>query len=161
MNPLNMQKNVTCLLIDDDPDDREFFKTALKELDENYICITFQNGHEAIRMLNAGDETDKPDLIFIDLHMPLIDGRNCLREIKNIDKLKNTPAFLYSTNTDPSLAEEIIKLGGSGIIIKAASIPAITRQLAEIIDGLQPSHLSDDLAPENPENNILAIKVVP
>src|SRR5690348_12426970 len=88
---------LTCLLIDDDPDDREIFGIALEEVDKVCRYITTENGIEALELLE--DSTSIPDFIFLDLNMPLMDGKECLREIKKIPHLNRVPVIIYSTSS--------------------------------------------------------------
>ena len=140
-----MKKNITCLLIDDDPDDQEFFRTALKEIDNDYICLSSKNGSEAIASLKK-DNSWQPDYIFIDLHMPFMDGRQCLMEIKKIKRLKKIPAFIYATSTDPVSTSSALELGALGIIIKASTIPDIRNSLKDIFNTVPILQLTDGIA---------------
>ena len=115
MNP------VTCLLIDDDPDDQEFFSLALKELAPPAICVFANNGIEGIEKLQSKAQFS-PDYIFIDMNMPRMNGVECLSEIKKIKNVKNTPVFLYSTSADPKMVNESKKLGAADFIVKPIGI---------------------------------------
>src|SRR4051812_42659307 len=110
-----MKKNITCLLIDDDPDDRDFFVTALMEIDQDFTCLTSRDAIDALHNLRK-DEEWQPDFIFIDLHMPFMDGKQCLVEIKKIERLKKIPAFIYATSTDPVTTAAALEAGALGII---------------------------------------------
>ena len=72
----------TVLLIDDDEDDALFFSEALSELAPAMrleYCIT---GVQAVDKL-IHQQIERPDIIFMDLNMPALNGWECLREIKN------------------------------------------------------------------------------
>lgn len=85
-------KNI--LQIDDDCDDCEFFEQALKTVcTANYSCVN--NPIEALEKLISKEI--KPDLIFLDLNMPLMTGEELLTEIKKSDATKNIPVILLST----------------------------------------------------------------
>jgi CheY-like chemotaxis protein len=59
------------LLTDDDKDDRELFSEALHSVDPTIICQGAEHGRDALRLL-TGNGIIKPDLIFIDINMPVI-----------------------------------------------------------------------------------------
>jgi CheY-like chemotaxis protein len=67
----NMQK--TCLLVDDDEDDKEIFSLALTEANPSIKCVVASDGHEALSLLRDGSFI--PDYIFLDLNMPLMSGK--------------------------------------------------------------------------------------
>jgi CheY-like chemotaxis protein len=131
MNP------VTCLLIDDDPDDQEFFSLALKELHPPVICEFANNGIEGIEKLQ-GKSLFSPHYIFIDINMPRMNGVECLSEIKKIRKVKNTPVFLYSTSADPKMVNESKKLGAADFIVKPIGINDLVQILKQCFKNTAP-----------------------
>ena len=84
------------LLIDDDHDDHEFFLEAIKEIDSSITCTTFFDGEQALGQLkNTGSEV--PDLIILDTHMPKLNGKQILAELKRIPNLRDVPVVMYSS----------------------------------------------------------------
>jgi CheY-like chemotaxis protein len=69
------------LLIDDDDDDVLFFADALWETYPDAILQRFANAEKALEEMQE-HKIDKPDLIFIDVNMPVVNGWDCLRQIK-------------------------------------------------------------------------------
>lgn len=124
MNP------VTCLLIDDDPDDQEIFSLALKELDPSVICEFANNGIEGIEKLQNTPPFN-PDYIFIDMNMPRMNGVECLSEIKKITRVKKIPVFLYSTSADPKMVSESKLLGAADFIVKPVGINELVQILKQ------------------------------
>jgi DNA-binding response OmpR family regulator len=116
-----------CFLIDDDPDDQEIFCMALDEIGYSVDCEFASDGAEAINKLSDG--TYIPDLIFIDMNMPKVNGNECLQEIKRIESLKSVPVYMYSTSADPESVAETQRLGAAGFIVKPASIAELTETL--------------------------------
>ena len=105
-----MEKQLSLLIVDDDPDDRAFFIEAAKEVDENIECITANDGQKALDLMRA-NLSSLPDLIFLDIRMPLLNGKKCLVEIKNDERLKHIPVIIYTTS---KLVEESIELKEMG-----------------------------------------------
>lgn len=120
-----------CLLIDDDPDDREIFALALEEVDKSCRLVTAKSGGEAIELLK-NDPTFVPNFIFLDLNMPLMDGKECLSELKKIDHINRTPIIIFSTSSYDKDVEDTKRLGASYFLTKPSSIKALTNFLIEI-----------------------------
>ncbi|MGO4920205.1 response regulator [Maribacter spongiicola] len=97
-------------LADDDSDDRTFFSDALREIPIKTKISEFNNGVDLMAgLLSETNET--PDVIFLDLKMPMMDGFECLADIRELEKYANTPVIIYSTSYHP---KEIIRLDEMG-----------------------------------------------
>ena len=117
-----------CFLIDDDQDDQEIFSMALQKVDVPIVCVVASDCGEAIKKLSK-DTSFNPDYIFLDLNMPRMNGKECLKEIKKHAHLKDIPVVMYSTSLKTSDIEETKKLGAIEFITKPSSIPTLTRVL--------------------------------
>jgi CheY-like chemotaxis protein len=104
-----MHKPMTILLVDDDPDDIEIFNDAIKEIDRSITLITAHNGVAALQIL-ASDILEKPDHIFLDINMPLMNGLDCLEKIRNEEKL-SIPVTVYTTSKHYSEYNRTVQLG--------------------------------------------------
>jgi len=109
----------TFLLIDDDTDDRELFAEALAAVDPVITCKQAIDGEEALRKLQKG--TEQPDIIFLDINLPVMNGWQFLRKIKTADGLKDIPVIMYSTSSDQSDKETANVLGASCFLTKPNS----------------------------------------
>jgi response regulator RpfG family c-di-GMP phosphodiesterase len=128
-----MGKNVKCLLIDDDIDDHEIFKLALETIDESILCTCIDKSIHAIEKLKT-DESFIPSIIFVDINMPVMNGTECLSEIKKIDHLKDVPVIFYSTFADPEKITTMKKLGAAGYFEKPADIDVLTEKLSALFN---------------------------
>lgn len=106
-------------LADDDEDDRLFFIEAFDELKINTVVNTFKNGRELLNFLEL-PETVLPNILFLDLNMPILDGIDCLKEIKKHDKYKDIVIAIYSTSSSEGDIENTFVLGAN-IYIKKPS----------------------------------------
>ncbi|SCY08336.1 response regulator [Flavobacterium caeni] len=129
--PQNLPVQKTCFFIDDDEDDRDFFCAAIQEIDPTIKCVFATDGIDAMSQLHAGEWV--PDYIFVDMNMPLMDGKQCLVEIKKIQRLQNVPTYLYSTSSNPKLVAEILDMGATDFLIKPTSMVALEHLLKEIV----------------------------
>lgn len=85
-------------LIDDDADDREIFAETLLSEHPAINYLEAENGANALHKLRS-ESYPKPDLIFLDLNMPIMDGRVFLRQIKEDKFLQNIPVIIYTTSS--------------------------------------------------------------
>src|SRR3954469_21538439 len=82
----------TILLIDDDSEEHELFSEALKRYNSNIICLTAFNCWKGYELA----QQKKPDVIFVDMNLPGLDGMACLRKLKNTYSLKYVTVYMYS-----------------------------------------------------------------
>lgn len=128
-----MEKQLSLLIVDDDPDDRAFFIEAAKEVDENIECITANDGQKALDLMRA-NLSSLPDLIFLDIRMPLLNGKKCLVEIKNDERLKHIPVIIYTTSKLVEESIELKKMGAFHFISKPGNADEIYYLVSVMIE---------------------------
>lgn len=104
-------KRLICM-IDDDSDDIDVFKEALNSFAESFDFLSYHHCKEAIESLTTTPV--KPDFIFLDLNMHPVDGIECLKRIKALDKFSKTPVIIYSTTISDQVISQTALLGASG-----------------------------------------------
>jgi CheY-like chemotaxis protein len=114
-----MQKKYI-LLIDDDPDEFDFFLAAINKIPELFECGYAVSAAAAISLL----EDFLPDYIFIDMNMPLVNGLECIGKLKSIDSVADVPIYIYTTGYDDGLKKKAVLNGASGCL-KKPSKPSI------------------------------------
>ncbi|MBK8503814.1 MAG: response regulator [Saprospiraceae bacterium] len=119
-------------LADDDPDDRLFFADALSELTIKSDVTFFQNGVELMDHLLDLD-TPLPNLLFLDLNMPLKGGIDCLKEIRGTEELRNLCVAVYSTSGSPQDVENTFILGANIYIRKPNDYNTLKKVLSEVL----------------------------
>ena len=67
------------LLVDDDADDQLLFRSALSQVDSQVNIQTASNGAVALKQMEI---PPPPDIIFLDLNMPVMNGYECLKALK-------------------------------------------------------------------------------
>src|ERR1043165_5544517 len=100
---------MTILYADDDSDDCELLVEALGKIDPSIECRMANDGKHALKMLNDFD--DLPDYIFLDVNMPVMDGRDCLVELKKDERFKEIPVVIYSTTQNENEISDLYELG--------------------------------------------------
>ncbi len=107
------------LLIDDDLEDRELFLAALDTLNTSARCLAVGSGMEALDKLGRGK--DMPDVIILDLNMPLMNGYEFLMAIQQNPVLTRIPVYVMTTTTDVAALLRAEKLGATAAITKPTS----------------------------------------
>jgi CheY-like chemotaxis protein len=82
--------SIRILVVEDEPDSREFLATLLKL--EGYTVITAGDGLEGIEKV----ETDHPDIILSDICMPNMDGIDMVKALRKSSKYKRIPIVMLS-----------------------------------------------------------------
>jgi two-component system, response regulator len=125
-----------CIIVaDDDTDDQFMLKEAFSSLNFDKEISTVENGEELLDYLNkrgkyANTILPVPKLILLDLNMPKIDGRQCLKLIKENKEFCKIPIIIFSTSNNPEDIAQCYELGANSYIIK----PYSYNELVEIID---------------------------
>ncbi len=113
-------------------DDTEFYQKMYKSklLTEGYLVTTANNGIEAIKAI----ATDRPDMILLDLMMPVMDGFKVLQTIKADPNLKEIPVVVFSAKGNTDEIGKAIEAGASDFLVKAISTPnKVVDKIKEIL----------------------------
>jgi CheY-like chemotaxis protein len=119
-NDLEEKEPLKILLAEDDKDDQELFMEALDATKVPSEVTTVENGEQLLSTLKDPAEPN-PDIVFIDINMPVKDGKQALEEIKSNGELKDIPAVMLSTSNHPSDIEETFQKGANLYIQKPSS----------------------------------------
>lgn len=100
-----MTKPVTpniVLYADDDPDDLELVKDAFAQHSSNVEVVTATDGKKALAYLQSLKENEpNPCLIILDINMPMINGKEVLKNIRSHQRFKLVPIVLFTTSSLP------------------------------------------------------------
>jgi CheY-like chemotaxis protein len=94
---------------DDDEQDRMLFQEVINDLPSLVYLTMASDGDEAVTILAQLDQL--PDVVFLDLNMPVKDGFECLKEMKHSKKLQSLPVIIFSASTHPSAVNEAYEKG--------------------------------------------------
>jgi DNA-binding response OmpR family regulator len=108
---------VDVLLVEDDPSVLEMYRLKL-ELD-GYRVNTALDGEEGLK--KAGDLT--PDIIFLDIRLPKMDGLEVLRKLRAQEKTRDIPVIILSNYDEEDLVARGLRLGAHEYLIKARTTP--------------------------------------
>ena len=105
------------LFIDDDADDRAIFAEATSLINPSIQRLYAANGLEALDLLRQ-DGPVKPDMIFLDINMPMMNGLECLTELKKLEVLQATPIIMCSTSVYTDDKDKSEALGADFYLVK-------------------------------------------
>lgn len=138
-----MNRNAFFFLADDDPDDTLLFEEIVGDCPLPIRLETASDGKEALMMLQEM-EGPLPDVLFLDLNMPRMDGKECLREIRSDILLSNIPVVIYTTSSHQRDIDDCIALGANGFITKPSDMSDLEKIVLTIAENL-PCHLDTAL----------------
>jgi two-component system, response regulator len=131
-----MRNKFVIVVADDDLDDQELMKKGLKDCKVQVEINAVYNGLELMDFLLKKEKfkniSGTPDLILLDLNMPLMDGFEVLKEIKKYPNLKKIPLYVITTSRSKADKEKAVELGADGFYSKGSSSKDIRRIMLEI-----------------------------
>ena len=119
-------------LVDDDYEDHEIFKMALDKVEPLCEMLSAENGIEALDYFKK-NSSFKPDIIFLDVNMPRMNGKECIKELRSLTDFKNIPMILYSTHDGQKEIDEAKEAGASDFMTKPASINEFAKSLRTML----------------------------
>ena len=97
----------------------------------SYEVVTTENGREGLKILNEF----KPDLILLDIVMPVMDGKEFL-EVKRVNiKLKDIPVLLLTCVTDAEEIKDCLELGALDCVLKTTHPVDLLNKIESVLEG--------------------------
>lgn len=129
-----MQKDkiLHVLLVDDDSVDRELFIDAINLASKRYQVSEASNGEDALEFLNHHIE-NLPDVIILDLNMPVKDGRETLKEIKGHKIFKSIPVCIMSTSSAHFDIVNAYDAGANLFLVKPLGFKELIEMLSSLL----------------------------
>jgi CheY-like chemotaxis protein len=128
-----MTSTFKCLLIDDDSDDQQIFLGAVHEVSPTTRCSVISDAETALEILK--DSVVLPDIIFLDINMPRMDGFEMIIQLKRDPRLAKIPVIFYSTTSDERQIAQATKLGATGFVTKTPDYSTLCKILAHFLNG--------------------------
>lgn len=120
----------TVLIVDDIPVNIILLKTMLTRT--NVRILTATNGEEALEIVRSS----RPDLLLLDIQMPVMDGWEVLKTIKSDPDLKSIVVIIVSAYTTSEDIDKSIKLGASGFIKKPVIMDILLASVTSELDNI-------------------------
>ena len=121
------------MIADDDEDDCVFFTDALGELNLSVRLSCFSNGAALMDALSAGSFDSFPDILFLDLNMPLKNGLECLLEIRNNRRFDRLPIIIFSTSSQKEAVDAAFARGATFYLKKPDTFDKLKDSLQKIL----------------------------
>lgn len=137
------------LLVEDNPGDIRLTVEAFKEGEISHNVHVAANGLEAMNFLRKSENYKgaiTPDLILVDLNMPIMDGREFLKEVKQHPTLKKIPVCILSTSSAAADINDSYELHANSYISK----PMQLNDYRELIRTVEKYWLNTVDLPEKP-----------
>jgi CheY-like chemotaxis protein len=117
----------TVLLVEDDPDIRDIVQDVLEA--EGYDVVPASHGKQALEFLHGVRDGAPPDLVILDMMMPLVDGRRVLDAIRSDRSLASVPVVVMSAVTHEKPA------GAAAFLRKPFSLDTLFDAVHSLVDG--------------------------
>lgn len=118
------------LLVEDDHDDQRFFLDALLDINSEAECQIANNGDEALQTL---DSFPLPDIMFLDLNMPIMNGFDCLVELRKKENLADLKVVIFTTTSDLATIKQTHALGADLFFKKPNDIQTMRFKLQRLL----------------------------
>ncbi|MBN1653198.1 MAG: response regulator [Deltaproteobacteria bacterium] len=115
------------LIIDDAQTIRSYIAAILEN--EGYRVLHASNGLDGLRLVRE----ENPDLVLLDIEMPLMDGLECCRRIKQDPSLENIRVIMVTTLSQYSKVTEAFKAGADDYIVKPIEPKELRDKVRELI----------------------------
>lgn len=115
----------TILIIDDDDDSRYLLKYHFKDM--NYIIIEANNGKKGIELALKYI----PDLILIDIMMPVMDGFSAIKIIRNNNSLQSIPIIVLTAGLDKNEEKKYTEIGCNECIEKPINLKKLSKLISK------------------------------
>jgi CheY-like chemotaxis protein len=124
------------LIADDESEDRFFLQKALRKAGVQNPIIEFRDGADLLQFLERETSEQKPladvaDLLFLDIKMPLLDGFDTMRSIRDNPLLKLLQIVIVSSSSLPKDQERACELGAVGYLEKYPTSETLARVVAD------------------------------
>ena len=122
------QKDQLIMLVEDNPENRILLKSLLENA--GFSVIEATNGKEAVEAFR----TSQPDFIWMDMRMPVMDGFEATRQIREMPDGKNKPIVALTASVFKEQEQQIISAGCNDIVYKPIEEPQIFETMKKYLD---------------------------
>jgi CheY-like chemotaxis protein len=128
-----MLKTAHITLVEDSPADVLLVRKALQERGIAFELTCFENGEEALKSLSQ-QERNEPDIILLDLNLPMTEGVEVLRRIRTMPELVNVPVAILTSSASPTDIDRTKSLGVTRYISKPMALDDFLREVGRQVE---------------------------
>lgn len=132
-----MKRGLSIFMVDDNKDHVNIVRWAFERVGGNVQFRHAENGDLAVReleALHAHDGAHLPDLIFLDLNLPKIGGKEVLQSLKSHEHLRHIPVIVLSSSDREEDVRTAYALGASTFLTKAMVFSDFEKSIERIHD---------------------------
>lgn len=130
-------REMRILLVDDDSDDQVLFQEVIQEINPEVTIETAGDGEDAIQKLLSGNK--KPDLMLLDINMPRMNGRDCLKYIRSNGSLCDLSVVVISTSISKA-DESLFSMLNAPYMRKPHDYESLVQQLRSCLASVETKH---------------------
>lgn len=123
-----VKQNTKILLVDDDPDILDLLEYNLAK--ENYVLAKAVNGQQALEIA----KTFKPNLVILDVMMPILDGIETARQMKLMPELKSTIILFLTARGEEYTEIAAFEAGGADYVVKPIKPRALVSRIKSMLN---------------------------
>jgi len=131
-----MSPSLRIVLIEDNQDHAKILRWAFEQTDWPASITFFPDGESAMEHLRSAGkrQAPSPDLIFLDLNLPKMDGRDILRSLKADPSTRDVPVLVLSSSDREEDVRKAYELGASTYISKSVVLNELRSSLQSILE---------------------------
>jgi len=127
-----MTDEIQILLIEDDQDDVDLFQYALRtNAVACELCVIMQGDKIAPYL---AESPERPDIIVMDLNLPLVHGREVLKQIKATDRFRHVPVLVLTTSSAKEDRDFCYEMGANEFITKPTTLAGFNTLMSAIVN---------------------------
>ena len=126
-----MNTGKTILVVDDMGQIRDTIRIHLRE--EGYNVVLAENGEQALKYA-LEKKSNPPDLIVMDINMPIMDGYEVTKQLRESDKTKNVPVIFLTANARKEDILKAMEVGGSDYLVKPFMFADLLKKIKTLIN---------------------------
>jgi CheY-like chemotaxis protein len=116
------------LLVDDDEEEFELFLSAVKEIRPDVEVIHADGCSDILGILSSKN----PQIVFLDINMPTVDGIDCLKIIRGRQEYANLPVIMYSTSNNKLSIQQSFDQKANLYVVKSYSYQGLLQVLTKV-----------------------------
>ena len=142
------------LLAEDNPNDVRVFNNALSARDDRALFKPYfvRDGGAVLDFLsksNGFESAERPDLVVLNLNMPMLNGMEVLRHMKDDPDLRGIPAVIWTISEREEDIRRSFDLGAQGYFVKPVDAPEMEAQVNAVLTWLRWAYLNIYVKPRS------------
>jgi CheY-like chemotaxis protein len=128
---MHSPEDIVIVMAEDDPGHARLIEKNLRAIITNPL-IRFSNGRDALDYLRSEEQASKQHLLLLDLNMPVMDGYQVLRHLKDDPRTVLIPVIVLTTTDDPGEIRRCYDLGCNAYVVKSADYDEFTEAMRRL-----------------------------